>query len=188
VNWRPKHEAAQVDDPILHATPVSKSRKDIHASYPFTRYLALQQKEKCISGHGDGGGADNYTTLMHMCLINAPNSVRPHRRGLVTRPAELVHLGELAAVSLGGTEMGGKQDAVRNARNWPEQRPVRDAACFVPFGLRNEAFRLVQERNSLLCFICQTSLQLSSKPITRKISTCTTRCSVHTVVPKPARK
>jgi hypothetical protein len=32
--------------------------------------------------------------------------------------------------------MGGTQDAVRNARNWPEgpeQRPVRDAACFVPF-------------------------------------------------------
>jgi hypothetical protein len=29
--------------------------------------------------------------------------------------------------------MGGKQDAVRNARNWPEQRPVPDAVCFVPF-------------------------------------------------------
>jgi hypothetical protein len=31
-----------------------------------------------------------------------------------------VHLGELAAVNLGGTEMGSKQDAVRNARNRSE--------------------------------------------------------------------
>jgi hypothetical protein len=136
VNWRPKHEAAQVDDPILYSTPVSRSPKDIHASLPYsfelfsgisshltvffshndttnsntshnkpakrTDYLsfhpllALQQKEKCVSGHG--GCAGNYTTLMHMRLINAPNSIRPHRRGLVTRSAELVHLGEHAAV------------------------------------------------------------------------------------------